>query len=408
MSKKTRHKSIRRRRLTPKVVPGSYPEHVRFDPNAAKSVVTYAAYDETKFIEGRVETAAELEAMVGKWTVLWVNVEGLGSAEIVKEMQRIFSIHPLAMEDIVTVHQRSKYETYDENFFLIGHMLEDRGHELVTEQVALYVGKGFVLTFQEGPIDCTTPVLERLEKGQGRLRKLGADYLAYSIIDSLIDCYYPILEDFGERLEILEDEILDHPDRRTMQQVHLIKRELLSLRRTLFPLREAMNQILRAAPDSFSADTMLHLRDCYDHVVQITDFIETYRELAADLMDVYLSSISFRLNEVMKVLTVITTICAPPTLIAGIYGMNFKSEASNFNMPELNWVYGYPFALGLMVLTSLVMFFVINRNGGIGGASFGGAFKSESNSGHSNGQANTQSNAQANTQTNPQAGGRAT
>jgi len=374
VSKNRRNKTLRRRRMTPKVVPGSYPEHVQFDPLAPKSVVTFAAYNEEKFIEGTVEHASELEAQIGKWTVLWVNVEGLGSPEIVRDIQRIFSVHPLAMEDIVSVHQRSKYETYDQNFFLIAHMLESREEQLVTEQVAIYVGKGFVLTFQEGPIDATTPVLERLEKGQGRLRKLGCDYLAYSIIDSIIDCYYPILETFGERLENLEEEILDHPDRKTMQQVHLIKRELLSLRRTLFPLREAMNAILRVAPESFTADTMLHLRDCYDHVVQITDFIETYRELAADLMDVYLSSISYRLNEVMKVLTVITTVCAPPTLIAGIYGMNFKTETSRFNMPELNWVYGYPFALALMAVTSLVMFVVISRNGGISGSSFGGAF----------------------------------
>ena len=374
MSKRGRNKSIRRRRLTPRVVPGSYPEHVRFDPAAMKSVVTYAAYSEEKFIEGTIENASDLEALVGKWPVLWVNVEGLGSPEIVKDIQRIFDIHALAMEDIVSVHQRSKYETYDENFFLIAHMLEQKEDQLVTEQVAIYVSKGVVLTFQEGPIDATKPVLERLEKGQGRLRRLGCDYLAYSIIDAIIDCYYPILEQFGERLEILEDEILDHPDRKTMQQVHLIKRELLSLRRTLFPLREAMNGVLRVAPDSFTPDTMLHMRDCYDHVVQITDFIETYRELAADLMDVYLSSISYRLNEVMKVLTVITTICAPPTLIAGIYGMNFKTETSRFNMPELNWIYGYPFALALMAVTSMVMFLVISRNGGISGASFGGAF----------------------------------
>jgi len=280
------------------------------------------------------------------------------------------------MEDIVSVHQRSKYESYDDHFFLIVHMLEAR-EEIITEQVAIYVGKDFVLTFQEGPIDATTPVLERLEKGQGRLRRLGADYLAYAIIDSVIDCYYPILEEFGERLENIEDEILDHPDRRTMSQVHAIKRELLSLRRTLFPLREAMSSLLRVAPDSFTSDTMLHLRDCYDHVVQITDFIETYRELAADLMDVYLSSISFKLNEVMKLLTVITTICAPPTLIAGIYGMNFKTDVSRFNMPELSWPLGYPFALALMLFTSVCMYLVITNSGGMTTSSLSSVFKKD-------------------------------
>jgi magnesium transporter len=376
LSKRGRKKPLRHRRAAPQVVAGGYPELVNFDPDQPKSEVTFVAYDEDRFIKGVVEDTAELEAQIGKWPVLWVNVEGLGSPEILSQLQRIFEIHPLAMEDIVSVHQRSKYETYDENFFLIVHMLEAR-EELITEQVALYVGKGFVLTFQEGPIDATTPVLDRLEKGQGRLRRLGPDYLAYAIIDSVIDCYYPILEEFGERLENIEDEILDHPDRKTMAQVHTIKRELLSLRRTLFPLREAMGSILRVAPDSFSPDTMLHLRDCYDHVVQITDFIETYRELAADLMDVYLSSISYKLNEVMKVLTVITTICAPPTLIAGIYGMNFRTEVSRLNMPELSWPFGYPYALVLMFVTSLAMYFIITNSGGMKGMAFGGILKKD-------------------------------
>lgn len=371
MSKRGRTKTLHRRRATPQVVQGGYPELVNFDPAAPKSEVTFVAYNEDQFIKGVVENTAELEEQIGKWPVLWVNVEGLGSAEILSQLQRIFDIHPLAMEDIVSVHQRSKYETYDENFFLIVHMLEAR-EELITEQVALYVGKGFVLTFQEGPIDATTGVLDRLEKGQGRLRRLGPDYLAYAIIDSVIDCYYPILEEFGERLENIEDEILEHPDRKTMAQVHAIKRELLSLRRTLFPLREAMGSILRVAPDSFSPDTMLHLRDCYDHVVQITDFIETYRELAADLMDVYLSSISYKLNEVMKLLTIITTICAPPTLIAGIYGMNFRTDVSRLNMPELTWAFGYPYALMLMAVTSIGMYFIITNSGGMRGGTFKG------------------------------------
>ena len=341
--------------------------------------MTFIAYNEETYVKGVVEDVAQLQAEMGKWPVLWVNVEGLGSSEILQQLQQVFDIHPLAMEDIVSVHQRSKYETYDDNFFLIVHMLEAR-EELITEQVAIYVGKGFVLTFQEGPLDASTPVMDRLEKGQGRLRRLGPDYLAYAIIDSVIDCYYPILESFGEHLETIEDEILEHPDRKTMAQVHEIKRELLSLRRTLFPLREAMSSILRVAPESFSPDTMLHLRDCYDHVVQITDFIETYRELAADLMDVYLSSISYKLNEVMKVLTIITTICAPPTLIAGIYGMNFRTDVSRLNMPELSWAWGYPYALVLMVLTSLIMFFVITNSGGMKGSAFSGLLGKHDNS----------------------------
>jgi magnesium transporter len=364
-TKKGRNKVLRRRRRAiPHVVQSSYPELVNIDPHAPKSEVLFVAYSEDKIIKKIVTDVHEIEAQIGKWPVIWINVEGLGTKGILEELQRLFHIHPLAMEDIISVHQRAKYESYDEDFFLICHMLE--AHEdLITEQVALYVGKNFLLTFQEGPIDATVPVLERLEKGQGRLRRLGPDYLAYAIIDSIIDGYYPMLETFGERLENIEDDILQRPDRRTMSQVHVMKRELLAMRRALFPLREALGVVLRVEPANFSPDTMLHLRDCYDHVVQVTDFIETYRELAADLMDVYLSSISYKLNEVMKVLTIITTICAPPTLIAGIYGMNFNTAKSPLNMPELNWYFGYPFAILLMIISSISMFVVITRTGGL-------------------------------------------
>jgi magnesium Mg(2+) and cobalt Co(2+) transport protein (corA) len=231
--------------------------------------------------------------------------------------------------------------------------------DLLSEQVSVYFGANFVLTFQEGPIDATKPVLDRIRKGQGRLKSSGADYLAYAIIDSIIDLYYPVLEYFGEKLERMEDEILDHPTRRTVSNLHLVKRELLTMRRALFPLREALSSMMRISPDVLTADTLLHLRDSHDHVVQIADFIDTYRELCSDLMDVYLSSISNRLSDVMKVLTVITTICAPPTLVAGIYGMNFNPDSSPYNMPELNWYYGYPFAMILMLVLSVGLFMFI-------------------------------------------------
>jgi magnesium transporter len=232
---------------------------------------------------------------------------------------------------------------------------------VATEQISMYVGSNFVVTFQEGPVDATKPVLDRIRKGRGLLRSRGSDYLTYAIIDSIIDAYYPVLEIFGERLEVIEDRILENPSKRIVSQVHIAKRELLGLRRALFPLREALGAILRTSPTNFTAETLLHLRDCYDHVIQITDLIETYRELCSDLMDVYLSSISNRLNEVMKTLTVVTTICAPPTLIAGIYGMNFHPN-SPYNMPELSWTYGYFFALALMAITSTLMLFLLFRS----------------------------------------------
>lgn len=370
MSKRTATRRRLRRRALHALAAGLGPDNVIFDPEAPQSQVSFIAYDANKVLEEPNSDLASIGANFGKWPVLWVNVEGLGSPDIIKGLGEIFNIHPLAMEDIIHLHQRAKFEQYEENFFLVAHMIEGKGtnishldaQEMVaTEQISMYVGSNFVVTFQEGPVDATKPVIDRLRKGQGLLRSRGSDYLTYAIIDSIIDAYYPVLEVFGERLEVVEDRILEDPTKRLVSQVHIAKRELLALRRALFPLREALGSILRTSPVNFTAETLLHLRDCYDHVIQITDLIETYRELCSDLMDVYLSSISNRLNEVMKMLTVITTICAPPTLIAGIYGMNFHTD-SPYNMPELSWTYGYFFALALMAISSTVMLILLFRS----------------------------------------------
>ncbi|MFA6209425.1 MAG: magnesium/cobalt transporter CorA [Candidatus Obscuribacterales bacterium] len=370
MSKRNATKRRLRRRSLHAQAAGSGPENVIFDPEAPQSHVSFIAYDANKVLEEADSDLASIAANLGKWPVLWVNVEGLGSPDIIKGLGEIFNIHPLAMEDIIHLHQRAKFEQYEENFFLVAHMIEgkctnishhDAQDMVATEQISMYVGSNFVVTFQEGPVDATKPVLERLRKGRGLLRSRSSDYLTYAIIDSIIDAYYPVLEVFGERLEVIEDRILEEPTKRLVSQVHIAKRELLALRRALFPLREALGSILRTSPVNFTAETLLHLRDCYDHVIQITDLIETYRELCSDLMDVYLSSISNRLNEVMKMLTVITTICAPPTLIAGIYGMNFHTD-SPYNMPELSWTYGYFFALALMAISSTVMLILLFRS----------------------------------------------
>jgi magnesium transporter len=340
------------------MVAGVGPESLTFDPEAAQTEISLICYDGERLLEEHRVEITRVVSQLEKWPVVWINVEGLASDKKIKWLGDLFKIHPLALEDIVTVHQRAKFETYDDCCFFIAHMMEAKD-ELKQEQVSLYFNNKFVITFQEGPIDATKPVLERIRKGQGRMRSSGADYLAYAIIDSVIDCYYPILEYFGEKLESMEDEIIESPSKRTVTKLHFIKRELLTMRRALFPLREALNSMLRSSPDYFTADTILHLRDSHDHVVQIADFIDTYRELCSDLMDIFLSTTSNRLSEVMKVLTVITTVCAPPTLVAGIYGMNFNPESSPYNMPELNWFYGYPIAIVLMVSLSAALFMFI-------------------------------------------------
>jgi magnesium transporter len=267
---------------------------------------------------------------------------------------------------VVNVHQRAKVEEYGDELFIVARMA-DLGCGAATEQLSMFVGKNYVLTFQEEPGDCWDPVRERIRKGVGRIRGAGPDYLAYALLDASIDAYYPVLEAFGERLDALEDAVLLRPDRGTIDSIHAMKSELLLLRRAIWPHREAIAHLSRDSTPLVTEATRIYLRDCYDHVVQIVDLVETYRELTADLKDLYMSAVSNRINETMRVLTIISTIFIPITFIAGIYGMNFDPSYSPFNMPELRWYLGYPFALGLMAVTGLGTLFYVWWQGWLGG-----------------------------------------
>lgn len=347
---KGKRRSRKRKRATPNIVPGTSPGTLILDPAAPPPVITLFAYGDSNIEEKTIVDTDQLPGYLNKtWSVVWVNVEGLGNIETIKAIGEIFKIHSLALEDVVSSHQRSKLEMYGDNYFLISHMMELE-EDLVTEQVSIFIGRGFVVTFQDGPLDCFEKVRERIRNHVGKIRTVGSDYLAYALLDSVIDCYYPVLEKYGERLEEIEDEIVEKGSRATIRRVHNVKRELLVMRRAIWPLRDAISNLLRDSSDIFTPDTMIFMRDCHDHAVQICDFIETFRELGSDLMDVYLSSASNKLGENMRLLTIITTICAPPTVVAGVYGMNFNTQKSPFNMPELDWYYGYPFALCLMLI----------------------------------------------------------
>jgi magnesium transporter len=241
------------------------------------------------------------------------------------------------------------------------------GEQLETEQLSLFLGKNFVLTFQEGmPGDCLEVIRERIRKKGGRIHDAGLDYLAYALLDAVVDAYFPILEQYGERLEEVEDEIGGKPASSTIARIHAIKRNLLTLRRVVWPQRETFNTLLREETPHISAETRLYFRDCYDHVTQIIDLVETYRELGADLTDIYLSTVSNRTNEIMRVLTVISTIFIPLTFICSIYGMNFNPETSPWNMPELNWYWGYPLALLLMLSVAVGQLLFFRRRGWLG------------------------------------------
>jgi magnesium transporter len=234
-------------------------------------------------------------------------------------------------------------------------------HGVETEQVSIFLGPGFVITFQEHPGDCFDPIRDRIRKGKGQIRRQGADYLMYGILDAVIDGYFPFLEQLGEVVESLEDEVVEKPTRQTLNRVHEIKRDLLNIRRSVWPLREAINALIREESELVGETTRVYLRDCYDHAIQVLDVIETYRELAGGLMDVYLSSVSNKMNEVMKVLTIIATIFIPLTFMAGIYGMNFEA------MPELKWRWSYPVLWCLMVAIAAVMLILFRRKGWLGG-----------------------------------------
>ena len=310
--------------------------------------------------EQEVASAAEAAAFREKQGVTWVNVDGLGNVELLAELGERFGLHPLALEDVLHVQQRPKVDDFENHLFIVLRMLHFLA-DVETEQVSIFLGPNFVLTFQEHPGDCLEPVRVRLRKSTGQLRRQGADYLTYAIMDAVIDNYFPFLEQIGEVIEDLENDVVANPSRRTLGRVHDIKRNLLDVRRAVWPLRDAINSLLRDESPLVRKPTRLYLRDCYDHTVQVLDIVETYRELAGGLMDVYLSSVSNKMNEVMKVLTVIATIFIPLTFVAGIYGMNF------LRMPELGWPWGYPAVLAFMLAVAITMLILFRRKGWLGG-----------------------------------------
>lgn len=333
------------------------------DPAAKKPVLRVMAYSPTEYLEQGITDVSQLREILDRWPVTWIDVEGVGDAQVVKQLGDLLALHSLALEDAVHMHQRAKIEQYDNHLFIVARTVL-MNHSIETEQVSLFVGAKFVLTFQEDrPGDPFEPVRVRIRKAASRIRGTGADYLAYTLIDAIIDSYFPVLEMLGERMEDLEDEILLRPSTNAVKRIHETKRELLTLRRAVWPLREAMNTLVRDEMPLIGNETRLHLRDCYDHAVRIIDFVETYRELGADLMDLYLSSVSQRMSEVMKVLTIISTIFIPLTFIAGLYGMNFNTERSPWNMPELNWYWGYPLVIVTMAVISIAMLLFFIRKG---------------------------------------------
>jgi magnesium transporter len=314
-------------------------------------------YDETQVQEREAEGIEEVFPFKDTPTVTWVNIDGVHQTDLIERVGKHFNIHPLVLEDIANTAQRPKMEDFEDHIFVVLKMLchDIKTDEVRAEQVSLILGPHFVISFQEAEGDVFNSIRDRIRKAKGRIRKMGADYLAYALIDAVVDNYFLILEKFGERMEGMEDELVTNPTPETLQTIHTIKRELIFLRRSIWPLRETISGLQRAESSLIADSTGIYLRDVYDHTIQVIDTVESLRDMVSGMLDTYLSSISNRMNEVMKVLTIIATIFIPITFIAGIYGMNFAF------MPELGWRGAYFVVLGVMAGAALAMIIYFKR-----------------------------------------------
>ncbi len=363
MSPDDEHHSATQHSRTP---PGALPGTLIVDPDSPMPAITVFGYGPKGYEEKQVEGPQDIPAFLEAWPMVWINVDGLGDRDVLQQLGTMFELHRLALEDVVSVHQRPKVDQYDDQLFFVARMVY-QNEEVITEQLSMFLGDNYLLTFQEGEEgDCFEPVRDRIRKGYGRVRNNGVDFLAYCLIDALVDVYFPIIETYGDHLEMLEDQVLESPTAVMVAEIHQSRRDLLVLRRAIWPMREAINAILRDRDSNFTQETRVYLRDCYDHTIQILDLVEAYRELVSDLMDVYLSSLSTKLNEVMRVLTVIATIFIPLTFVTSLYGMNFNTKTSPWNMPELDWFFGYPMVLLIMAAMAIGQLYFFWRRGWLG------------------------------------------
>lgn len=342
-----RKRRKRKKRVTlPQV--GASPGTLVIDPEAPRPRLRVFGYSADGLEEHAACSLAELERVKAKYPVVWLDVVGLGDEQLLRAIGERFQIHPLALEDVTHSHQRPKLERYGDDLFIVARMVFSPEDGVDIDQVSLFLGDGFVVSFQQREAEVFEPVRERIRKAAGRIRTRGADYLAYALLDSVVDGVFPVLEYVGTELERIELGLFTNPEPHALEEIQLHKRDLLSVRRAIWPLRDALALVLREEGGRITEDTRLYLRDTADHTVQLVELVESHRELCSSLVDLYMTSVSYRMNEIMKVLTLIATIFMPLSFVTGLYGMNFDTEHPA-NMPELRWSFGYPYALGLML-----------------------------------------------------------
>ena len=322
-----------------------------------KVKITIIDYDENQIAEKEAANIEECFPFKDKPTVTWINIDGLHEVDIIEKLGSHFGLHALLQEDILNTEQRPKMEESEKYIFFILKMLttSEEDSAINAEQVSLILGENFVISFQEREGDVFDAVRDRIRKSKGRIRKVGADYLAYALLDSIVDSYFAVLEKIGEKIEDTEQQLTTNPSTQTLQLIRNLKNEMIFLRKSIWPLRELISGLVRVETPLVQQPTKMYIRDVYDHTIQVIDTIESYRDMISGMLDIYLSSLSNKMNEVMKVLTIFASIFIPLTFVAGIYGMNFQ------NMPELSWQWGYFGALGFMVLIGLALAFYFKR-----------------------------------------------
>jgi magnesium Mg(2+) and cobalt Co(2+) transport protein (corA) len=355
-----------------KPIPGESPGTLRLEREVVqrKPVITLVEFDRVNLEERVIEDVGELLSHLDNQRVTWINIDGLGDIGVLRSLGSQFNLHPLALEDVLDTFQRPKVEQYDNYLFLVAHMLYlDHGQVMCGEQVSMFLGKHFLITLQEeAEFDVFDPVRARIRIPTGTIRKMGPDYLAYALLDSIVDHYYPVLEDVGARIDAIEEGLSDlQPRSSPVGELHGHKRTLARLRRFVWPVRDLVNVLMHDENGLITTETKVYLRDCYDHTVQLMDLVESYRDVLSGLMELYLSAVGIRTNEIMRVLTVISSIFIPLTFIAGVYGMNFAHEVNGkllpWNMPELLHPYGYIACLLFMLGVALFQVVYFKRRG---------------------------------------------
>ena len=323
----------------------------------ARPEITVLNYSTHKFEEKKISDITDLSEYKNSKNITWINIDGIHEVELLDKVSSIYDIHPLVIEDILNTDHRPKIDDMGDYLFVISKMLlfDSEKNIMISEQVSLIIGSNYVISFQEAQGDVLNPLRERIRNGKGKIRKMGSDFLGYAILDSIVDNYFLILEKIGEKIETLDEELIKDPAPDSLEIIQKLKRDLLILKRSIWPLREVINTIKKGESVLIKKNTLLYFGDLYDHNVQIIDTVETFRDMLSGLLDIYMTSVSNKMNIVMKVLTIIATIFIPLTFIAGIYGMNFKF------MPELEWRFGYFLILAVMLVLGILMLFFFKK-----------------------------------------------